>query len=195
VGRWLKPGKFTPEQRKVIEATQSELRRAVERGSGMKWKPLMSKSEAEEYTKDSYYRGQDFYHGTSTENADGIVTQGAKWSIDSENSYGDGFYMTPSKVRAIQYASEYKDPTIVSARVLSKNPKIFQNGTDFYDFLGEYKIPVNESEAGFASRLLANQGYDSIEIRGTQTLIIILNPQQVAVFENESRTSDRLYGL
>jgi hypothetical protein len=53
----------------------------------------------------------------------------------------------------------------------------------------------HELEAGFASRLLANQGYDSIEIRGTQTLVIILNPQQVAVFENESRTSDRLYGL
>jgi hypothetical protein len=169
----------------------------------MKWKPLMSKSEAEEYTKDSYYRGQDFYHGTSTENADGIVTQGAQWSIDSENSYGDGFYMTPSKVRAIQYASEYKDPTIVSARVLSKNPKIFQNGTDFYDFLGEYQISVDESEAGFASRLLASQGYDASllqrgyanEIRGTQTLVIILNPQQVAVFEHGSRTSDRLYGL
>jgi hypothetical protein len=161
----------------------------------MNWKPLMSKAEADEYTRDSRYQGQDFYHGTSCENADGIVTQGAQWPLDSENSYGDGFYMTPSKVRAIQYASEYKDPTTVAARILCKNPKIFQNGTDFYDFLGEYNIPVNESEAGFASRLLANQGYDSIEIRGTQTLVIILNPQQVAVFENESRTSDRLYGL
>jgi hypothetical protein len=65
----------------------------------------MSKAEAEEYTRDSHYQGQDFYHGTSSENADGIVTQGAKWLLDSENSYGDGFYMTPSKVRAIQYAS------------------------------------------------------------------------------------------
>lgn len=59
----------------------------------MNWKPLMSKSEAEEYTMDSYYRGQDFYHGTSAENADGIMTIGAMWERDSENSYGDGFYV------------------------------------------------------------------------------------------------------
>jgi hypothetical protein len=116
------------------------------------------------------------------------VTEGVKWSLDSENSYGDGFYMTPSKAGAIRYASEYKVPSTVSARILCKNPKIFQNGTDFYEFLSEYKTPMNESEAGFASRLLTSQGYDSIEIRGTQMLIIILNYQQVAVFKNESGT-------
>jgi hypothetical protein len=154
----------------------------------MNWKPLMSKAEAEEYTRDSYYQEQDFYHGTSAENADGIVNIGAKWPLDSENSYGDGFYMTPSRIRAVQYASEYKDPCILSARILCKNPKIFQNGTDFYDFLNDYEISASETESSFASRLLINQGYDCIEIRGTQTLVIILNPQQVAVFENESRT-------
>jgi hypothetical protein len=194
-----------PEQRaKLLQRLDSELRKAVEaefvrpgspdmqrtkaQEAGMSWKPLMSKAEAEEYTKDSYYQGQDFYHGTSSENADGIVTEGVKWLLDSENSYGDGFYMTPNKVRAIQYASEYKYPTTVSARILCKNPKVFQNGTDFYDFLSEYKPPENESEAGFASRLLKSQGYDSVEIRGIQTLVIILNPQQVAVFKNDSGT-------
>jgi hypothetical protein len=46
----------------------------------------MSKSEAEEYTRDSYYREQDFYHGTSRENANGITITGAKWEQDSENT-------------------------------------------------------------------------------------------------------------
>jgi hypothetical protein len=50
----------------------------VEQEAEMSWKPLMSKAEAEEYTRDSYYQGQDFYHGTSTENANSIVTEGAK---------------------------------------------------------------------------------------------------------------------
>jgi Poly(ADP-ribose) polymerase catalytic domain len=154
----------------------------------MNWKPLMSEAEAEEYTRDSYYQGQDFYHGTSAENADGIVTEGAKWSLDSENSYGDGFYMTQKESRAAEYAKANKNPSIVTARILCKNPKIFQNGTDFYEFLDNYEIPVGDSEAGFASRLLINQGYDSVEIRGTQTLVIILNPQQVAAFKNESGT-------
>jgi hypothetical protein len=154
----------------------------------MNWKPLMSKAEAEEYTRDSYYRGQDFYHGTSTENADGIVTEGAKWPLDSENSYGDGFYITQKRNRATDYASVNKNPSIVTARILCKNPKIFQNGTDFYKFLGGYEMPVDDSDAGFASRLLISQGYDSVEIRGTQMLVIILNPQQVAAFKNDSGT-------
>jgi hypothetical protein len=154
----------------------------------MNWKPLMSKVEAEEYTRDSYYRGQDFYHGTSKENADGIVTEGAKWPPDSENSYGDGFYMTQKRNRAAEYAKVNKNPSIVIARILCKNPKIFQNGTDFYEFLGVYEMPEGDSEAGFASRLLISQGYDSFEIRGTQTLVIILNPQQVAAFKNDSGT-------
>jgi Poly(ADP-ribose) polymerase catalytic domain len=154
----------------------------------MNWKPLMSKAEAEEYTRDSYYQGQDFYHGTSRENADGIVTEGANWPLDSENSYGDGFYMTQKESRAAQYAKVNKNPSIVTARILCKNPKIFQNGTDFYEFLGNYEMPAGDSEAGFALRLLISQGYDSVEIRGTQTLVIILNPQQVAAFKNDSRT-------
>ena len=182
-------GKSTKEQQaKILKRLEPDLKKAVMREAGMSWKPMMSKAEAEEYTRDSYYRGKDFYHGTTVKNADGIVTEGVKWSLDTENSYGDGFYMTPGRARAVQYANEYKDSSIVSARILCKNPKIFENGTDFYDFLSEYTIPVSESEAGFASRLLIKQGYDCIEIRGTQTLVIILNPQQVAVFKNERTT-------
>jgi hypothetical protein len=116
------------------------------------------------------------------------VTEGAKWPLDSENSYGDGLYMTQNQNRAAEYAKVNKNPSIIFARILCKNPKIFQNGTDFYEFLGDYEMPVDDSEAGFASRLLISQGYDSIEIGGTQTLVIILNPQQVAVFKNESGT-------
>lgn len=154
----------------------------------MKWKPLMSKSEAEEYTRDSHYQGQDFYHGTSAENANGIMTIGAMWERDSENSYGDGFYMTPFKQAAIDYASDKEDPVVLSARVKSKHPKVFQNGTDFYKFFDDYEISINDSEAMFASRLFASQGYDAIEIRGIQILVIILNPQQVAVFNHERTT-------
>ncbi len=154
----------------------------------MSWKPLMSKAEAEEYTKDSYYQGQDFYHGTSSENADGIMTTGAEWEQSSENSYGDGFYLASVKQDAIDYASDKKDPVVLSTRIKSKNPKIFQNGTDFYKFFDDYEIPADESEAMFVSRLFINQGYDAIEIRGIQALVVILNPQQVAVFNHERTT-------
>jgi hypothetical protein len=154
----------------------------------MKWKPLMSKSEAEEYTIDSYYRGQDFYHGTSAKNADSIIKIGAMWEIDSENSYGDGFYMTPFKQDAIDYAIDQENPVVLSARIKSNSPKIFNNGTDFYKFFDDYKIPLNKSEAMFASELFINQGYDAIEIRGIKILVIILNSQQVDVFNHERTT-------
>jgi hypothetical protein len=154
----------------------------------VKWKPLMSKSEAEEYTRDSYYREQDFYHGTSKENANGIMNTGAKWSLNSENSYGDGFYMTPDKITAIEYAKESREPVVLSVRVRSANPKIFQNGTDFYEFLSQYEIPPDENDAGFASKILIIEGYDAIEVQGIQTLVIILNPQQIATFDYERTT-------
>lgn len=148
----------------------------------------MSKSEAEEYTIDSYYRGQNFYHGTSAENADCITTTGAKWGFNSENSYGDGFYMSPDKITAIDYAKDSQDPVVLSARVRSRNPRIFQNGTDFYEFLAQYEIPAEENDAGFSAKILILEGYDAIEIRGIQTLVIILNSQQIAVFNYERTT-------
>jgi hypothetical protein len=154
----------------------------------MSWKPLMSKAEAAEYTRDSYYQGQDFYHGTSAEAANGIMATGAKWGRNSENSYGDGFYTTPDRLTAVEYARDSDDPTVLYCRVRCNNPKIFQNGTDFYEFLARYDIPSDENDAGFATRILTREGYDAIEVRGLQTLVIILNPQQIAVFDRESTT-------
>ena len=51
----------------------------------------MSKAEAEEYTKDSYYQGQDFYHGTDADNLEGLISEGARLKSKRVNSYGDGF--------------------------------------------------------------------------------------------------------
>jgi hypothetical protein len=154
----------------------------------MNWKPLMSKAEAEEYTRDSYYQGQDFYHGTSAEASNSITTAGARWKRRSENSYGDGLYLTPLKATAIDYANDSKDPTVLSIRVNCRKPKVFSNGTDFYEFLARYDIPSNENDASFATKILTIEGYDAIEIRGIPTLIIILNPQQIAVYNHESTT-------
>ncbi len=32
----------------------------------MEWQPLMTPTQAEAYTRDSYYAGRTFYHGTDT---------------------------------------------------------------------------------------------------------------------------------
>jgi hypothetical protein len=68
------------------------------------WKPMMSKSEAEEYTRDSYYQGQDFYHGTSRRNAESIISRGIMLDSYLVNSYGNGFYLAFNRNDAVQYA-------------------------------------------------------------------------------------------
>ena len=69
----------------------------------------MSKVEAEEYTRDSYYAGRDFYHGTSQEAASRIVSEGARLTSDVVNSFGDGFYLAFDRDAAIDYANHSRN--------------------------------------------------------------------------------------
>jgi hypothetical protein len=63
---------------------------------------MMSKSEAEEYTRDSYYQGQDFYHGTNRRNAESIISTGIILDSNLVNSYGNGFYLAFNSRDAMQ---------------------------------------------------------------------------------------------
>jgi Phage Mu protein F like protein len=180
------PGKSTPEQRaNLLKRLDPELRKAVEREAGMSWKPLMSKAEAEEYTKDSYYEGQDFYHGTDKPAADGIASEGARIESESVNTYGEGFYFAFTKGVAKQYASEKDTPTILTARVNVKNPRKFRDSIDFDDFLKENSIPADDLQSRAASKVLISQGFDAVEIGGHIILVIIFNQTQIAIFQSE----------
>lgn len=145
----------------------------------------MSKAEAEEYTRDSYYRGQDFYHGTSQEAADAIVNEGARLTSEVVNSYGDGFYFAFAKDIAKQYASEKDPPTILTARVI-KNPRKFRDSIDFDDFLGENNILADDSQSKAVSRILISQEFDAVEIGGDRILVVIFNQDQIAIFQSEN---------
>jgi hypothetical protein len=151
----------------------------------MSWKPLMSKAEAEEYTRDSYYQGQDFYHGTSQEAANGITSEGARIESESVNTYGEGFYLAFDKDIAKEYASEKDTPTVLTARVNVKNPRKFRDSIDFDDFLKENSIPADDLQSRAASKLLISQGFDAVEIGGYIILVIIFNQTQIAVFQSE----------
>jgi hypothetical protein len=52
----------------------------------MIWKPMMSETEAEEYTRNSYYSNQDFYHGTDKSAAVSITNEGARLTSEVVNS-------------------------------------------------------------------------------------------------------------
>ena len=145
----------------------------------------MTFSEVEEYTKGSYYQGEDFYHGTSLEFARSIVTQGAKWRSGSENTYGDGFYLTRSRDVAKEYARQISNSTVLTARVKVSQPRIFRDSLDFYDFLDSIDAPFDESQAEFIAQFLIRKGYDAIEIMGIRSIVIILNHQQIVFFNLE----------
>jgi hypothetical protein len=151
----------------------------------MSWKPLMSKAEAEEYTRDSYYQGQDFYHGTSQEAANGITSEGARLTSKVVNSYGDGFYLAFSKDIAKEYSMDYDRPSIVSIKVKATNPKKFSDSIAFGDFLIENDILSDDSQSKTVTTLLLSQGYDAVEIGGNRILVVILNRRQVAAYKVE----------
>ena len=154
----------------------------MEKESGTNWKPLMSRAEAEEYTRDSYYAGRDFYHGTSQKAANSITSEGARMQSKSVNTYGEGFYLAFTRESAKEYASQNNDPVILSAKVQVKNPRKFRDSIDLEDFLDANNIPADDSQSKTVSELLISQGYDAVEIGGNRVLVIIFSKTQVAIF-------------
>lgn len=150
----------------------------------MNWKPMMSKFEAEEYTRDSYYQGQDFYHGTSRRNAESIISRGIVLDSNLVNSYGNGFYLAFNIIDAVQYA-DASEPRLLTVMVKSNNPKIFQSSIEFLRFQDRERIPYDDEQAKVISKLLLDRGFDSIEIRGVGTLVIIFDKEQVVIHKVE----------
>jgi hypothetical protein len=158
---------------------------AAEKEIGMDWKPMMSKAEAEEYTRDSYYQGQDFYHGTDQSAADSITTGGARIESESVNTYGEGFYLAFVKKTAEDYARLTKSPSVLTARVNVRIPRKFRDSIDFESFLLENNISADELQSKAASKLLISQGFDAVEVGGDRILVIIFDQTQIAIFQSE----------
>ncbi len=149
----------------------------------MSWKPLMSKAEAEEYTRDSYYQGRDFYHGTDAGNLEGLTSKGARLESERVNSYGDGFYLAFSKKTGVDYANQADRPALVSARVRVRKPRKFADSIDFETFLGENNIPADEFQSKAVTKTLIAQRFDAVEIGGDRILVIIFDRRQIAIYE------------
>jgi hypothetical protein len=182
---WKPDRNLTADRRaEILQNLVPELRRQALHES--LWQPLMTEAEASEYTKDSYYADQDFYHGTSAKAAQGIITKGAKLTSNVVNTYGDGFYLAFDKDIAGEYAQQQTSPAILSVKVDAKNPKKFADSLDFDQFLQDNNISYDDSQSKEVSRTLKGQGFDSIEIGGDQVLVVIFNKQQIAVFNSEA---------
>ena len=145
----------------------------------------MTKAEAEDYTRGSYYEGREFFHGTSSTAAWGIITEGAKLTSDRVNTYGDGFYLAFRREIASEYARSKYPPCIVRARVRVNNPKRIADSIDLDGFLIENDIAFDDNQATALTNLLLLRGYDALEVGGDRILVIIFDLQQIAVFQIE----------
>lgn len=146
---------------------------------------MMSAAEAGEYTRDSYYQGQDFYHGTNQLAADSITSEGARIESESVNTYGEGFYFAFAKKTAEDYARLTNSPSVLTARVNVRNPRKFRDSIDFEGFLMENNISADDLQSRAASQLLISQGFDAVEIGGNRILIIIFDRTKIAIFQSE----------
>jgi hypothetical protein len=151
----------------------------------VQWKPLMSETEAERYTIDSYYAGRNFYHGIGKESADWIISEGARLTSEVVNSYGDGLYLAFDRDAAIDYANQSLCPTLIVAKVSVKNPKKFIDSLDVESFLDQNNIPFDDIQSTRLTKILKEQGFDAIEVGGNRILVIIFAKQQIAVFNTE----------
>jgi ADP-Ribosyltransferase in polyvalent proteins len=168
-----------------IERLGLGLINVVEEKIGVNWKPMMSAVEAAEYTRDSYYQGQDFYHGTNQSAADSITSKGARIESESVNTYGEGFYFAFTKKTAEDYARLTKSPSVLTARVNVRNPRKFRDSIDFEGFLMENNVSADDLQSKTASQLIISQGFDAVEVGGDRILVIIFNRTQIAIFQSE----------
>ncbi len=107
----------------------------------------MTPAEAEEYTRDSYYRGKVFYHGSDTRGVRSIGTAGVDPStFDEYATYGPGFYVGGNSNIAKDYAHQVtasgRQGAILEIMLNVKKPKVFPNGVAYAVAAENYVIKV-----------------------------------------------------
>ena len=159
----------------------------------MEWKPSMTPAEADEYTRDSYYAGKTFYHGTDVLSGQNISESGVDPAFFNElSNYGTGFYTAKNQDGAREYAELKAEETgeqqaLLGVKLKANNPIIFSSGVDFSVYADNY---VKERGLTYVEppdaygEYLQSQGYDAIEIEALG-YVVVFEPEQVVVIGTE----------
>jgi hypothetical protein len=156
---------------------------------GKKWEPSMTLAEAEEYTKNSYYSGSMFHHGTSPAGADSIANIGVDPTyFNREYSvFGPGLYL--SNTRSV--AEIYSDGAVLDIRLNVKNPKIYSSESAYQSILENYGLTnglqlLNRADLiNHYTGYLKSQGDDALQIGNplvpSRKFVVVFDPKQVVV--------------
>jgi hypothetical protein len=114
------------------------------KGSPPDWKASMTDTEAGAYTKDSYYEGKTFYHGTNVRGATSISERGINPDkFDELSTYGPGFYVGNDRKIAGDYAKRKAGETgetgaVIGVKLKVEKPKVFKTGNEYQEAVTKY---------------------------------------------------------
>jgi hypothetical protein len=163
------------------------------KGSTPAWKASMSEAEADVYTKNSYYEGKTFYHGTNEKSASSISEKGINPNMfDELSTYGPGFYVGNDRKIASDYAKRKAGETgetgaVVGVRLKVNKPKVFRTGNEYQEAVTKYVKQAGKTSEEWAvvyTDYLKSQGYDAVEISGIG-YTTVFKKEQMVVTSNE----------
>ena len=155
------------------------------------YKPRMTRDEAADYTRGSYFGNTEFFHGNRKGVTDSVTIEGAQPERNRRGIYGMGFYMGVDKTIGELYArSAEGDIGLISAVAKVKNPYISntQELTNLAkNFAGDQS---NNVDSVAVNQFLRAKGYDSLYLKD-HGYVIAFDQRQVAVVEYEDVTDRR----
>ena len=154
------------------------------------YKPFMTRAEAAAYTKDSYYGNRVFYHGTGSAGADKITKGGVDPTKTRTALYGKGFYMTPVKDEANNYARFESNPERLGVMFNVKKPFVVEDLIDLKSRLQKEGICSRDAGPTKIRQALMKAGYDAIEVTNVD-YFVAFEGKQVAVFEKKKVETSR----
>jgi len=165
--------------------------KSLETSNRASYKPFMTRQEADEYTKNSVYKNDVFYHGSTTEGIRSITTEGVDISRNGTAVFGQGFYTARDFSAASFYANNSTDGDgtgrVIGMKLDIRNPKVFQDRQEWMEYqlsVGLDPYTSSLANAVKASALIRENGFDGIEIV-KDGYVVALSADQVAVFEDK----------
>ncbi len=187
--------KLTKKQAVQLEANREKLKKAentIQKSeeilrkksvpSPQKWKPQMTREEANKYFgEDNYFGEQSFWHGNSSSVTQSMKAEGAIPDRNTRGAYGKGVYAGSSKGTGLTYGNPYEgDTELLEMRIYSKNPYIVSGGdmkrlTEDGLLLEGYDNDVRV--------LLKNRGYDSIYVKD-EGYVVAFDKEQITIVDS-----------
>ena len=160
------------------------------------WKASMSREEAAEYLKDSFFGTTEFYHGNRRSITDDIAGDGAKPWKNEKGFYGQGTYFGIDKSVGELYAKSASqegrvEVGLVTSAIKANNPYVVSSA-DFDAISASFPGDQgNNSDSASVTAFLRAKGYDSVYLTDLG-YGVAFDQRQVVTTQNEQLNQTQL---